>query len=99
MSEVTTLFLLRHAEVEVRYHKIFGGTIDMELSPRGHEQAAALAHYVRLKQFDAIYASPMKRAQLTLAPAMTGRNLTPVTLPGLREVDFGAWTGLSWEQV
>ena len=29
----------RHAEVEVRYHKIFGGTIDMNLSPRGQEQA------------------------------------------------------------
>jgi broad specificity phosphatase PhoE len=24
---------------------------------------------------------------------------TPVILDGLREVDFGAWTGLSWEEV
>jgi broad specificity phosphatase PhoE len=99
MTDPTTLFLLRHAEVEASYHRIFGGRIDMELSPRGHEQAAALANYLRPKSFDAIYASPMKRVQLTLAPLLVGRAQSPVILPGLREVDFGAWTGLNWEQV
>jgi broad specificity phosphatase PhoE len=99
MTTTTRLFLLRHAEVEARYHRIFGGHIDMELSPRGHEQAAVLAKYLHSKAFDAIYASPMKRVQLTLAPIMAGRTITPVILPGLREVNFGAWTGLSWEGV
>jgi len=99
MPTTTRLFLLRHAEVEARYHKIFGGQIDMELSPRGHEQAAALANYLQTKSFDAIYASPMKRVQLTLAPLLAGRSVAPVIMPGLREVDFGAWTGLGWEEV
>ena len=40
----------------------------MDLSPRGHEQAAALAQYVRRRPVDAVYVSPMRRAQLTLAP-------------------------------
>jgi broad specificity phosphatase PhoE len=71
----------------------------MELSPRGHEQAAALAKYLQPKSFDAIYASPMKRAQQTLAALLAGRATAPVTLPGLREVDFGAWTGLRWDEV
>ena len=99
MPTTTRLFLLRHAEVEARYHKIFGGQIDMELSPRGHEQAAALANYLQTKSFDAIYSSPMKRVQLTLAPLLAGRSVAPVIMPGLREVDFGAWTGLGWEEV
>ena len=43
MSTPTTLFLLRHGEVEDRYHRVFGGRIDMELSPLGHDQAAKLA--------------------------------------------------------
>ncbi len=64
----TRLLLARHAEVEVRYHKIFGGKIDMNLSPRGHEQAALLAKFLRTRQLDAVYASPMKRVQQTLAP-------------------------------
>jgi broad specificity phosphatase PhoE len=99
MTEPTRLFLLRHAEVETRYQRIFGGRIDMELSARGLEQAGSLAKYLRPKSFEAIYASPMKRVQQTLAPVLAGRVTVPVILPGLREVDFGDWTGLSWEQV
>jgi broad specificity phosphatase PhoE len=99
MSGATQLFLLRHAEVETKYHRIFGGRIDMNISDRGHEQAAALAKYLKAKSFDAIYASPMKRVQQTLAPFAEGRTPAPVILEGLREVNFGDWTGLSWEQV
>ena len=71
----------------------------MELSPHGHQQAATLAKHVRHICFDAIYASPMKRAQQTLAPLLADRRAAADTLAGLREVDFGDWTGLSWEQV
>jgi broad specificity phosphatase PhoE len=99
MTPATRLFLLRHAEVEAKYHRIFGGQIDMELSPLGHEQAAMLAKYLKPRKFDAIYASPMKRVQLTMAPLLEGRTNTPVVLDGLREVNFGVWTGLSWEEV
>lgn len=91
---------MRHAEVEVRYHKIFGGKIDMDLSPRGHEQAAALAKFLANKKMDAIYASPMKRVQQTLAPVLKNPGTPEQTiLPDLREVDFGDWTGMNWEQV
>ena len=95
----TRLVLLRHGEVETRYHRIFGGRIDMELSPRGHEQAQTLAAYLAAIHFKAIYASPMKRAQQTLAPLAAQKGLTATTLAGLREVDFGDWTGLGWQQV
>jgi broad specificity phosphatase PhoE len=99
MTAATSLFLLRHAEVETRYHRTFGGQIDMDISDRGREQAGVLAKYLKHKSFAAIYASPMKRVQKTLAPLLAGRDCTPVMLPGLREVDFGDWTGLSWEEV
>lgn len=70
----------------------------MSLSPRGHEQAAALAAYLRGRPFAALYASPMQRVQQTLAPLVDER--WKVTIRSeLREVDFGDWTGLSWEQV
>src|SRR5476649_555150 len=93
----TRLLLVRHAEVEERYHKIFGGTIDMNISPRGHEQAATLAKFLRGKKIDAIYASPMKRVQQTLAPFLKNSALQQTILQDLREVDFGGWTGLNWE--
>ena len=95
----THLLLIRHAEVEPSYQGVFGGRIDMELSPRGHEQAAALAAYLRRKPLSAIYASPMKRVQQTLAPLLVNGTPRPVILPDLREVDFGDWTGLAWDEV
>ena len=66
----TRLLLIRHAEVEASYQGVFGGRIDMDLSPRGHDQAATLARYLHEKPLSAIYASPMKRVQQTLAPLL-----------------------------
>ena len=99
MNNPTRLYLIRHGEVEARYHRVFGGKIDMELSPLGHEQVKAAADYLQRHPPHVMYASPMKRVQQTLAPLAKWTGLTPVILPGLREVDFGEWTGLSWEQV
>jgi broad specificity phosphatase PhoE len=95
----TRLWLIRHAEVDARYQGVFGGQIDMGLSPRGHEQAAALARYLRCKTVSAIYASPMKRVQETLRPWVVNGVPRPTIVPGLREVDFGVWTGLTFGQV
>ena len=95
----TRLYLLRHGEVEASYQRVFGGRIDMELSPHGHSQAVALAKFLERVAFDAIYASPMKRAQQTLAPIARQYLWKPTTLPDLREMDFGVWTGLKWSEV
>jgi len=95
----TRLWLIRHAEVEARYQSVFGGQIDMDLSPRGHQQAAALARYLHDRTFSAIYASPMKRVRQTLQPWVVNGVPRPTIVPALREVDFGAWTGLTFGQV
>ena len=96
---ITRLLLIRHAEVESRYQHTFGGRIDMNLSARGRAQAKTLAGYLENKTFDAIYASPMKRVQQTLAPLLKNSAPAQTILPGLREVDFGDWTGFNWEGV
>ncbi len=96
---VTRLLLIRHGEVETRYQGVFGGTIDMNLSARGLEQAKLLAKFLRGRNFDAIYASPMKRVQQTFAPSRRHHPVKQVILPGLREIDFGDWTGFGWDAV
>ncbi len=93
------LHLIRHAEVEESFQRVFGGRIDMDLSPRGHRQAEALAAWLEVTAFDAIYSSPMKRARLTLEPLLRRRALQPVIVESLREIDFGDWTGLSWQEL
>jgi broad specificity phosphatase PhoE len=99
VTAATRLLLVRHAEVEARYHRVFGGCVDMDLSPLGHMQAVTLADYLRRKPLDAIYASPMKRVQQTLAPFLNNGGPLPVIFPSLREVDLGDWTGHAWSAV
>ena len=95
----TRLLLLRHGEVEARYQRVFGGRIDMDLSPHGLEQARQLAQFLEPVHLDGLYVSPMKRAQQSVAPLAALNGGKPATLEGLREVDFGDWTGLHWDQV
>jgi broad specificity phosphatase PhoE len=99
MNTITRLVLIRHGEVEARYQRVFGGRIDMDLSERGHEQARRVAEHLRTTHFDAVYASPMRRAQQTVAALAATNGYAPVVVDELREVDFGAWTGLTWDEV
>ncbi len=95
------LILVRHAEVEAPYQRVFGGRIDMGISARGRSQAQALAQFlaVHAPSPDALYASPMRRVRQTLAPYRDNGAPEPRELAELREVDFGDWTGLTYEQV
>ncbi len=99
MTNPTRLFLIRHGEVEEKYHRIFGGRIDMDLSPAGLAQAQAMAHHLREVHLDAVYVSPMRRANRTAAAILANNGHVPIVADQLREVDFGVWTGLRWEEV
>lgn len=91
---------MRHGEVAERYHNVFGGSrIDMELSQRGLAHGAAIARWLADTKIDAVYASPMKRVQQTMAPLLEQRGLEPTIVPDLREMDFGDWTGYRWDEV
>ena len=66
MDSPTRLYLIRHGEVEERFHRVFGGRIDMNLSSLGLNQAEALASYLQAVPFHVVFASPMRRVQQTL---------------------------------
>lgn len=96
----TQLYLIRHGEVEERYHKIFGGCrIDMSLSPRGILHGKAIAKWLADTKLDAVYASPMTRVRQTMAPLLAQRDMEPNIIDDLREMDFGDWTGCHWEGI
>ncbi|MGC8991620.1 MAG: histidine phosphatase family protein [Verrucomicrobiia bacterium] len=99
MDQSTRLFLLRHGEVEDRYRYVFGGRIDMDLSPRGREQVKRLAEHLCQIKLDRIYVSPLKRARQTSSALLQHDGRTETVHRDLREVDFGQWTGLTWAEV
>lgn len=92
MSLPTQLYLLRHGEVEASAQGVFVGARDVELSPRGHEQAAALAAYLAERPMDAVYASPMRRVRQTLAPWQVHRP-EPAVIDLLPVVGKKGWRG------
>jgi broad specificity phosphatase PhoE len=92
---VTTIFLARHGESDWNVEKRFQGHSDRPLTERGRQQAHALADLVASEEIEAVYTSPLKRAQETAEIVAATAGLEPVGLPELREVDTGSWSGLS----
>ena len=95
----TRLHLVRHGEVNESYHEVFGGQIDMELSPNGHKQAKCLAKFLDGRNFNRIYCSPMLRVQQTAKPLLDVLGREAQMIDDLREIDFGAWTGCKWHEI
>lgn len=101
MNDRIRIVWLRHGEVDESFHETFGGTIDMGLSKTGERQAEIVSRYLEsVSPIDTIYSSPMRRVRETLRPFLeTETSPEPVITSNLREVDFGVWTGLKWEEV
>jgi alpha-ribazole phosphatase len=90
---VNRLVLVRHAEPAVV--GVCYGSLDVALSDRGREQAAALAERLRDERFDAVVASPRRRAVETAAALGV-----PVrTDDRLREIDFGEFEGRTFAEL
>ena len=95
----THLLLIRHAETLWNREQRVQGNSDVPLSGEGHTQALRLARRLASCRPDALYTSDLSRAQQTAAPIARLCGLTPVPLPGLRELDLGEWEGLLVSEV
>ncbi|MFJ6795582.1 bifunctional RNase H/acid phosphatase [Streptomyces sp. NPDC091268] len=97
-----TFVLLRHGETALTPQKRFSGSggTDPELSPAGHRQAAAVAAALAARgTVQAVVSSPLRRCRETARAVADRLGLEVVVEEGLREVDFGAWEGLTFAEV
>jgi probable phosphoglycerate mutase len=93
------LLLIRHA-LPVRIDEGPGsGPADPPLSPRGLEQAAALAEWLSTEQVDALWSSPMRRALETAAPVAERLGLAVTVDEGLAEFDRHALSYIPIEEL
>jgi probable phosphomutase (TIGR03848 family) len=91
---VATVVLLRHARSTANGSGVLAGrSPGVELDETGRKQADALVARLAAVPFAEIVCSPLLRCEQTVAPLAAARGLTPVTEPGLSEVDYGEWTG------
>jgi len=93
------LILVRHGQVEEGLAGKFVGSTDAPLSPLGLLQAQGLATWLAGKRPGACFCSPLQRCTATARAALAGLSLQPERDADLREVDFGAWEGLSFSDI
>ncbi len=91
--EETVFFLMRHARTEWNLEKRIQGQGNSPLSPEGEEQAEKWAGMVELLMPDRIITSDLGRARQTAAPIASRLKIPVECDQGLREQDWGAWTG------
>ena len=96
---MTEIILARHGETEWNVGEIFRGRIDIELNETGIKQAELLAEYLSDVEIDAIYSSPLKRALRTAEVIASHHKLEVEIAPGIIDLDFGQWQGLSLQEV
>jgi alpha-ribazole phosphatase len=97
----TRVYLIRHGQVEDYEQRRFHGQNDVGLSDFGRRQYDRLARRLLEARVDieAVYASDLTRAKVG-GRVLSGILDRPLTLLSeLREINFGLWEGLDYQQI
>lgn len=93
------MILIRHTEAEDAYAGRCYGSLDVALSPTGHQQAGYVADQLSDQRIDLVLSSPRRRALATAEPVAVRRGLTIRVVDELRELDFGQLEGRSYKEI
>jgi alpha-ribazole phosphatase len=94
---MSDLLLIRHGATDLA--GTFCGHSDPPLNERGRQQVAALIGELANQRLEAVYSSDLLRAQETARPLATAKAASLCSVAGLREINFGDWEGLRWNEV
>lgn len=91
--------LIRHAQTDAVGQTIAGRAAGTSLNEQGRGQIDGLLELLRGERLDRICSSPLERTRET-AQAIAGRfGLEAETRDALLEIDFGDWTGRTFEEL
>jgi broad specificity phosphatase PhoE len=96
---VLRLLVLRHGETESSRARRFTGGRDVALTPLGQRRADAAAAALTSAGLHAVYASPLERARVTAEVIAKPHQLTVQLDPRFAEMGFGAWEGLTPDEL
>jgi broad specificity phosphatase PhoE len=94
---VSAIILIRHGETDLAGK--FCGHSDPGLNAVGEQLLSSLAEKIEPLGITHIFSSDLRRASQTAAALAERLRVRVQCRPGLREVDFGVWEGLNWEEV
>jgi broad specificity phosphatase PhoE len=93
------LICVRHGRTAWNAARRFQGQTDIPLDDEGLAQAQALAAHLRDEHFDLALASDLNRARTTAETILAERNIALELSPKFREMHFGLWEGLTWDEI
>ena len=93
------IYFVRHGATCETPSGRYAGLRDVALSERGLDMAQHLAHRLASVAWQRLYTSPLQRTRQTVAPVAAAAGLTPHTDPDLAEIAYGAWDGLTPDEV
>lgn len=98
---MTCIFLIRHGEVTGNSgeRRTYEGWGDKPLTARGAAQARAVARRLGRERLQAVYASDLQRARCTAEAIAVEQGLAAATDAAFRELSYGAWEGLSQDEI
>jgi broad specificity phosphatase PhoE len=96
---MTVLHLLRHGEHVLQGRAAVGRTPGIGLSEKGRAEIAAVAERLAGDGVTALYASPLQRTRETAEIVGARLGLEVALCDELIEVDFGEWTGATFDAV
>jgi broad specificity phosphatase PhoE len=91
------LLFIRHAQTDMA--GTFCGHSDPPINSDGRLQVRELVAHLATERFDAIYSSDLHRAVDTADALAHAFGVAVVTRPALREIHFGDWEGLRWNEI
>jgi len=95
VSNMTTIYLVRHGQTEWNVKDLLQGVSDSPLTEKGVDEIKKLAKELSKIQFDLIFSSDLLRAKKTAEILALEHNLTVETTKLLRERFFGHLEGKS----
>jgi len=96
---MTRLILVRHARTEWNRIERLRGRADIGLDEVGMKQAEAVAKRVEDWPISTICSSPLRRASATAEIIAAPLGLKVQLMPGIIDIDYGMWQGLSTEDI
>lgn len=97
---MTRIILVRHGQTVWHSDGIerAEGRAEVDLDEVGVRQAGATAARLSQWEISAVYSSPLKRALSTAGILGARRGLTPQPEPGLIDIDYGKWQGMTHQE-
>ncbi len=92
------IYLLRHGHVDFP-RGLFYGQMDVPLSEKGKRQSLLAARQVVRMGIDAVVSSDLGRCSYLSGLIQMEGGPEPLFSESIREINFGRWTGLSWDDI